>query len=266
MPASWSWASSVARCARSRIIRAERCGIARRPARSSSIVSSTVASMPLPGEAVTETVAPVGSAAACSRAFLSGMSSNVGSTRTRAIAARSAATMAGIRFAAAVEAPVAAEEEIAANVEALETGVQTRRIARRRPAQHAAGSSAPWVSNGRQPVRGPARRNGQMPPWPSSGDSKPRRRCRVLRGATSGRLEPRPTVVSRPGARARDLGQVEGLAARIEAALDVRVGERGLPLRDVVEERLVDARIDGWRFVLGEHPLPDLVGPLGRIE
>ncbi len=40
----------------------------------------------VPGVAVTETVAPRGTAAACSRTFLSGISSNVGSARTRCIA------------------------------------------------------------------------------------------------------------------------------------------------------------------------------------
>src|SRR5690349_4597061 len=47
---------------------------------------------------------------------------------------------------------------------------------------------------------------------------------------------------------------------------DVRVGKLGLAPGDELVEGLVDARIDRGRLVLGEHPLPDLVGPLGRFE
>ena len=75
-----------ARWARSRIIRAERWGTARKPAAWSCSQRSTVASIPLAGDAVTETVAPAGRAAAWSIAFLSGMSSNVGSRRRARIA------------------------------------------------------------------------------------------------------------------------------------------------------------------------------------
>ena len=77
-----------ARWARSRIIRAERCGTARKPAAWSCSHSATVASIPLAGEAVTDTVAPGGRNAAWSMAFLSGMSSNVGARERRRPAPR----------------------------------------------------------------------------------------------------------------------------------------------------------------------------------
>ena len=59
-PAPSSQAIRSARCARSRIIRAERCGTARKPRAWSCSHSATVASMPLAGDAVTDTVAPAG--------------------------------------------------------------------------------------------------------------------------------------------------------------------------------------------------------------
>ena len=74
--------SARTRWPRSRIIRAERCGTARKPRAWSCSHSATVASMPLAGDAVTETVAPAGRNAAWSSAFLSGTSSNVGARRT----------------------------------------------------------------------------------------------------------------------------------------------------------------------------------------
>ena len=86
-PAPSIQAMSSARCARSRIIRADRCGTARKPSAWSCSHKATVASMPLAGDAVTDTVAPAGRNAACSSAFLSGTSSNVGARRTAASAA-----------------------------------------------------------------------------------------------------------------------------------------------------------------------------------
>ena len=77
---------SSERWARSRIIRAERCGTARKPPAWSCSHSATVASIPFAGDAVTETVAPGGRKAAWSSAFLSGTSSKVGASRTRASA------------------------------------------------------------------------------------------------------------------------------------------------------------------------------------
>ena len=68
-----------ARWARSRTIRADRCGTARKPPAWSCSHSATVASMPLAGDAVTETRAPGGRNAAWSSAFFSGTSSKVGS-------------------------------------------------------------------------------------------------------------------------------------------------------------------------------------------
>ena len=75
--------SAPTRWARSRIIRAERCGTARKPRAWSCSHSATVASIPLAGDAVTDTVAPGGRKAAWSSAFLSGTSSKVGARRTR---------------------------------------------------------------------------------------------------------------------------------------------------------------------------------------
>src|SRR5207249_2119644 len=114
----------------------------------------------LPGEAVTDTVRPVGMRDVCSSAFLSGISSNVGSERTRASAALSV----------------------------------------------------------------PASRALALP-------------------------LPRATEATTWRTRS-----------------DVGVGEGGFPLGDVLVERLVDAWVDRGRLVLGEHPLPDLVGALRRLE
>src|SRR6476620_10881845 len=77
----------LARWARSRIIRAERWGTARNPAAWSCSHRATVASMPLAGEAVTETVAPAGRYSAWSSAFFNGTSSKVGARRIPASAA-----------------------------------------------------------------------------------------------------------------------------------------------------------------------------------
>src|SRR5919198_156660 len=51
-----------------------------------------------------------------------------------------------------------------------------------------------------------------------------------------------------------------------ETPSDVGVGKCRLSPSDEVAERLVDARVDQWRLVLGEHLLPDPVGALRRVE
>src|SRR5512146_2271586 len=86
-PAPSSQAIRSARCARSRTIRAERWGTARKPSAWSCSQSATVASTPFAGETVTDTVEPGGRKAAWSSAFLSGTSSKVGVRRTAARAA-----------------------------------------------------------------------------------------------------------------------------------------------------------------------------------
>src|SRR4029078_7603922 len=72
-----------------------------------------------------------------------------------------------------------------------------------------------------------------------------------------------------PRARARGPPLLRRRAAargRAARPSDVRVGEARLALRDELEEGVVDAGVDRWRLVLGEHPLPDLVRALGRLE
>src|SRR5690242_10942475 len=50
------------------------------------------------------------------------------------------------------------------------------------------------------------------------------------------------------------------------AGSDFRVRHRRLALGDELLEGLVDARVDRRGFVLGEHPLPDRVRPLCRVQ
>src|SRR4051794_22624160 len=87
-PAASSQAIRSERWERSRTIRADRCGTARKPCACSCSHNATVASRPFAGDAVTDTVAPAGRKAAWSRAFFNGTSSKVGDARIRARASR----------------------------------------------------------------------------------------------------------------------------------------------------------------------------------
>src|SRR4051794_40389547 len=80
--------------------------------------------------------------------------------------------------------------------------------------------------------------------------------------STPSRLPPRRAARTPSSIRRGDLAGV----ARRGPASDVRIRERRLALRHELLERLVDARIDGRRLVVAEHPLPDRVGPLCGIE